>query len=105
MTSSEAPSGAYQRFPLCGPEAPDERINVACAGTPLNDWILSMGTYNCTGGSHKYGMHLVCSCTCHEVRVRGGLYSLHDHSGHAPCAEGCPAFARGDSGAAGEVGR
>jgi hypothetical protein len=92
------PRSAYERFPLCGPDAPEDRYQIACAGTPLNDWILSMGTYNCTGGSHRYGMPLVCSCTCHEVKAVDGLYRLHNHSGHAPCVEGCPALAKGEGG-------
>lgn len=84
-------------YPLCGPDAPDDREYVACANAPVPEHVAARGVYACTGGAHKHGMAVICSCRCHEAVVgKHGVYAMHDHGGWTPCGEACPARRSGE---------
>lgn len=58
------------RMELCGPNQPEDREPyLFCADKPPNEFQRSMGSYSCTGLSHRKGEpRILCTHDCHNYK-------------------------------------
>ena len=74
-------SDGVERYPLCGPDQDTEEDYVACISSPVSEKNRVRGIFNCTGGAFKFGMQLMCSCKCHNIRVVHEFFTTGDKDG------------------------
>ncbi len=62
--------GGVVRLNLCDPKRDVNGCRFTCA-----DKADQIDTWPCTGGEHRNGVAIVCSCECHQ-RVGGTTYAV-----------------------------